>query len=99
MKLLEEDSVFTFRGLGRGRYVVDGFMDRDGDGRPGPGAASPFLPAEPLVHLPDTVAVRPRWEAELSRPLDVAPVRIERISDLVNENRLSEPSGSGETDE
>lgn len=43
--------------LPRGRYIVHGFHDRDGDGVWNPGALRPWIPQEAYETLPDTVTV------------------------------------------
>ncbi len=63
------DSLYALIGLIPGRYQVTGFLDRDGDGHWSPGEPRPFMPAEPLTDLPDTLEVRPRWDMESERRL------------------------------
>ncbi len=43
--------------LPRGRYLVHGFQDRDGDRVWNPGAIRPWIPQEPYTIQPDTVRV------------------------------------------
>ena len=47
-----------------GRYVIETFLDRDGDGGFGYGNPWPYIPSEPVAILQDTVKVRSRWPNE-----------------------------------
>jgi uncharacterized protein (DUF2141 family) len=54
--------VYHLDHLPPGRYLVNAFLDLDGDRRWDPGRPVPFQPAEPYWVTPDTVTVRSRWE-------------------------------------
>jgi hypothetical protein len=45
-----------------GKYLLSGFLDQDGDGRPTPGAIRPLRLSETQATLPDTIVVRARFE-------------------------------------
>jgi hypothetical protein len=47
-----------------GAYLLECFLDRNGDGRFSPGRPFPFEPSEPFVVYRDTVKVRSRWPNE-----------------------------------
>ncbi|MDA0747946.1 MAG: Ig-like domain-containing protein [bacterium] len=55
------DSIYVLDGLVPGKYRVTGFLDVDGDGVWSPGAALPFVPAEPIAVLTESLEVRARW--------------------------------------
>jgi hypothetical protein len=55
--------------LAVGAYRIWGFLDRDGDGRPGLGSIRPFEPAEPLGAISDTLYVRESFESTVSSTL------------------------------
>jgi hypothetical protein len=63
------DSTYSLVELPPGLYRIWGFEDRDGDAVWNPGVSAPFVPAEPVVHLADTVSVRARWETVADRRL------------------------------
>ncbi|MBN2202483.1 Ig-like domain-containing protein [bacterium] len=58
------DGVFRIRECLPGPYLLDGFLDRDGNGAWSAGAPFPFEPSEPFVVYRDTVQVRSRWPNE-----------------------------------
>ena len=59
-----EDGPYIWPDLLPGRYLLSLFRDDDGDGKPGYGRASPFVPSEPTDARSDTVMARSRWETE-----------------------------------
>lgn len=48
--------------LPAGKYLLSGFVDSNHDGVRSAGTLVPFGPAEPLATMPDTIAVRARFE-------------------------------------
>lgn len=73
MMVAPHDSTFEFANVVPGRYRVSGFVDVDSNGVWTQGQASPFVVADVLFHVADTVEVRPRWTEEISRRLDALP--------------------------
>ena len=63
------DSLYTLAWLPPGVYVVSGFLDLDGDGEWTPGAVRPFVHAEPVSEMQDTLEVRARWATISERHL------------------------------
>ena len=67
---LEQDFSYQFKIEGRnfnvalpaGRYLLTGFIDSDRDGEIGNGSLFPYRLSETRARLPDTVAVRARFE-------------------------------------
>ncbi|MBD3225979.1 MAG: hypothetical protein GF313_14725, partial [Caldithrix sp.] len=55
---------FYIRYLPESRYTVDAFIDLNKDGQYSKGKMFPFTFAEPYFRLPDTIAVRKRWETQ-----------------------------------
>lgn len=53
---------YRFSELLPGRYLLNAFLDLDGNGKFGFGRPIPFVPAEPFWVSQDTVRVRSRWE-------------------------------------
>jgi hypothetical protein len=47
-----------------GPYLLEAFLDRDGNGRFDPGHPYPWRPSEPIAVYTDTVAARSRWPNE-----------------------------------
>ncbi len=56
------DSTYFLEAMPPGRYRVLAFEDADGNGAWTWGVARPFVPAEPMSVLQDTLEVVPRWE-------------------------------------
>ncbi|MBT3604869.1 MAG: Ig-like domain-containing protein [Candidatus Latescibacteria bacterium] len=61
------DSTFEMTGVIPGFYRVSGFVDVNGDGLWTRGTALPFVPAEALISLADTVEVPSRWTVDTRR--------------------------------
>ncbi|MDM7926008.1 MAG: Ig-like domain-containing protein [bacterium] len=59
-----DDGVYRIRECLPGPYLLDCFLDRDGDGVWSAGSAFPFEPSEPFVVYRDTVRARSRWPNE-----------------------------------
>ncbi len=57
-----DQRMFEFK-VPPGKYLLSGFLDADGDGRPTPGSIRPFRPAETQANYADTIAVRARFES------------------------------------
>jgi hypothetical protein len=55
--------------LAVGAYRIWGFLDLDGDGRPGIGSVRPFTPAEPVGAIADTLYVRESFESTVAATL------------------------------
>ena len=64
------DSSYVLDGLPPGNYRVLAFVDVDGNRSWTPGAVRPFVAAEPLFALQDTVSVVSRWETTAEERLD-----------------------------
>lgn len=62
--ILEKPGSFRFRNIFDGRYILEGFIDADSDGRYGLGSVAPFQPSERFLIYPDTLKVRARWPLE-----------------------------------
>ncbi|EQB63758.1 MAG: hypothetical protein RBG1_1C00001G1337 [candidate division Zixibacteria bacterium RBG-1] len=61
-KILDKSGKFIFDTVIPGKYLLDGFVDLDNNGKFSFGKLFPFEPAEPFsIHL-DTISVRSRWE-------------------------------------
>jgi len=58
------DRRFVFANLPAGRYTLTIIADRDGNGRWTPGSVSPLRLAEPVLHAPDVIQLKPNWELE-----------------------------------
>jgi len=74
-------STFTFNELPDGQYRFRAYLDRNGNGRWDGGQIQPYVPAEPVTWLEESVEARPRWTTELPAPLRIpvlAPVSRER---------------------
>ncbi|SYZ73397.1 exported hypothetical protein [Candidatus Zixiibacteriota bacterium] len=56
------DSTFQLS-LPGGKYLLSGFVDRNGNQKQDLGSLTPFELAEPSAHYPDTVRVRSRFES------------------------------------
>ncbi len=55
-------SEFHFPWLPEGKYLIDGFWDKNRNGQADTGKLWPYTPAEWIFSHPDTVSVRKRWE-------------------------------------
>lgn len=62
--VLADTGRFEFKDILPGVYLIDGFRDRDGNGRYSWGSPNPFEPAERFVVYPDSILVRARWPNE-----------------------------------
>lgn len=58
---LDTAGVYLFKDILPGSYVIEGFRDRDGDGKYGYGRAFPFHPAERFFVYSEIIQVRSRW--------------------------------------
>lgn len=61
---LDEPGPYEFNNILPGIYSIDGFRDRDNNGKYSFGQAFPFKPAERFVVYPDTIKIRARWPNE-----------------------------------
>jgi hypothetical protein len=59
-------SVCRFSRLPSGSFIVEITRDRNRDGLFSPGTMNPFAYSEPFNLYPDTIAVRARWENEIT---------------------------------
>lgn len=66
-KVAVGDSTFEIRGVLPGSYRVSGFVDANKDGFWTRGEMKPFVPAETLFHVSDTVDVPSRWTVDTRR--------------------------------
>jgi hypothetical protein len=55
---------FVFEDLEEGQYVLDAFLDKNGDGMYDYGKVFPYKPSEKFIFYPDTVKVRARWPVD-----------------------------------
>ena len=53
---------FIFNRVAEGRYLIDGYLDLDKNGKYSYGKINPFEYAEPFYYNTDTLRVRKRWE-------------------------------------
>ena len=53
---------FNFEWLPEGKYLLNGFLDLDNNGKWSPGKISPFQYCEPFYFQNDTIRIRKRWE-------------------------------------
>ncbi|MCH8288120.1 MAG: Ig-like domain-containing protein [Candidatus Marinimicrobia bacterium] len=58
----QEDGKFRLEDVLPGKYFLNAFRDKDGNGRHTPGLPVPYTRAEPFFQGTDTVFVRSRWE-------------------------------------
>ena len=77
------DSSYYLDALLPGRYRVLAFGDVDGNRTWSRGVASPFVPAEPIAALQDTIEVVPRWETAAETLLNI---QVQSESGLATEN-------------
>ncbi len=65
-RILVTDSTgsFRFNRVPEGSYVLDVYLDLDGDGRYSPGRRRPLHAPEPFVTTRDTIRVRARWDTD-----------------------------------
>lgn len=61
---LDQPGSYTFQGLLPGTYQIEGFRDRNGNGRYDFGQAVPFEPAERFFVYRDSIKIRARWPNE-----------------------------------
>jgi uncharacterized protein (DUF2141 family) len=64
LRTMRTDSTrsFRFEGLREGQYLMDAFIDRNGNNRNDPGKPFPLTTPEPYSAVRDTLRVRARWE-------------------------------------
>jgi len=55
-------STFSFSWLPEGKYLIDGFWDKNRNGLADTGLLWPYTPAEWIFSHPDTISIRKRWE-------------------------------------
>ena len=60
----QKDGNFRIGNILPGKYFLNAFRDKDGNGRYTAGLPVPYTPAEPFFQGTDTVFVRSRWETE-----------------------------------
>lgn len=58
------NSKFTIDQIPQGRYLIEAFIDSNGNGKYDYGKVFPFIPSEKFTIYPDTVKVRARWTTE-----------------------------------
>jgi len=58
------NSKFTIEQIPQGRYLIEAFIDSNGNGTYDYGKVFPFAPSEKFTVYPDTVKVRARWTTE-----------------------------------
>ncbi|CUS98272.1 Ig-like domain-containing protein [Candidatus Chrysopegis kryptomonas] len=58
------NSRFIFEKIPQGRYLIEAFIDSNGNGKYDYGKVYPFIPSERFSVFPDTVKVRARWTTE-----------------------------------
>lgn len=58
------NSKFTIDQIPQGRYLIEAFIDSNGNGKYDYGRVFPFTPSERFTIYPDTVKVRARWTVE-----------------------------------
>ena len=61
---IEGSDKFRFTNLPEGNYLLNGFIDQDGNGRLSKGNLFPFSHSEIFHSSTDTIAVRKRWEKQ-----------------------------------
>jgi len=60
--ILDRKNTFFVPYMREGKYLIDGFIDLNRDGRFSAGSLLPFKYSEPFVFGRDTIEVRKRWE-------------------------------------
>ena len=55
---------FNFPLVPPGKYILDGFVDRDGDGEYFNGSTTPHFPSEHYIRSENPIEVRPGWDVE-----------------------------------
>ncbi|MCA9734799.1 MAG: Ig-like domain-containing protein [Deferribacteres bacterium] len=55
---------YIFESMLPGRYIIQGFVDQNEDGKFSFGSVNPFVPAEYSFLYPDTVSIRSKWPDE-----------------------------------
>ncbi|KAA3662274.1 MAG: hypothetical protein DWQ10_02800, partial [Calditrichaeota bacterium] len=55
---------YIFESMLPGRYIIQGFIDENKDGRRSLGSLQPYSPAEYTFLYPDTIAIRSKWPNE-----------------------------------
>ena len=58
---LPEAGPYEFRHVLPGGYIIEGFLDENGNRRFDPGSALPFQPSEHFFQVADSIKVRSRW--------------------------------------
>ncbi len=61
-RILDKSGKFLLETVLPGKYLLDGFVDLDDNGKYSFGKLSPFELAEPFAIYSDTISVRSRWE-------------------------------------
>jgi len=61
---LPKPGPYRFKGILPGRYLLECYRDRDGNGQYSNGNVFPYQPSEQFAVYPDTIAVRSRWPNE-----------------------------------
>lgn len=61
---LDQPGSYTFQGILPGTYQIEGFRDRNGNGRYDFGQAVPFEPSERFFVYRDSIKIRARWPNE-----------------------------------
>ncbi len=59
---VKKKGAFHFKFVPQGKYLLDGFVDLNGNGRFDLGKLMPFSFTEPFKFFADTISVRKRWE-------------------------------------
>lgn len=59
---IAENNQFNFEWLPEGKYLLNGFLDLDNNGKWSPGKILPFQYCEPFYFQNDTIRIRKRWE-------------------------------------
>lgn len=58
------NSKFIFEKVPQGKYLIEAFIDSNGNGKYDYGKVYPYIPSERFSVFPDTVKVRARWTTE-----------------------------------
>ncbi len=89
------ESTFAFDELPDGQYRFRAYLDRNENGQWDRGQIQPYVPAEPIMWLQESVEARPRWTTELPAALRV-PVLVPPPRSQARPSDTTRPSSPGD---
>lgn len=76
----DSTGAFTFGDLPQNTYQLRAFIDRNRNGIWDGGMIHPYMSAEPITWMPESVTIRPRWDTVLGDTLRISTSSVSAVS-------------------